>query len=279
MERRRGGAPTFSPKLAFESQKGTQVKDHVIKRLFSKSAGMCNMCQIDVIEEKVVVGEMAHVIAKSGGGPRGDLPFAGDLNSYENLILLCANHHLRVDGDPDGYPPAKLHLLKATHENWVASRLRPHSKRDQDIAGLQGFMRHFPFVRVPSMLEQLPHTSQFELVAAADQFYAFTIDFPLCNPFSDAGLEISFQTFAASYRKLVNLLNGTTPKSYSRYGETITRGRGLIQHINPLLDYAERSAANTEVQAATNEVSATYGSLLTLLRTGYREVDLDSYTA
>lgn len=66
------------------------------------------------------VGEMAHVIAQSAKGPRGD--GKGGDNSYANLILLCPTDHRHVDKAPDGEFPAELlHDWKAAHEARIRS--------------------------------------------------------------------------------------------------------------------------------------------------------------
>ena len=57
--------------------------------LFSRSAGRCNICKEDVPH----IAERAHIIAHSTDGPRGDIQFIGNTNSYDNLILLCPHCH------------------------------------------------------------------------------------------------------------------------------------------------------------------------------------------
>jgi hypothetical protein len=51
-------------------------------------------------------GDMAHITASSDGGPRPDLALSKkDRDRYENLILLCKNHHYgTVDGLKEGRP-------------------------------------------------------------------------------------------------------------------------------------------------------------------------------
>lgn len=69
------------------------------------------------------IGEMAHIIADAPGGPRGSLSRDSEfLRSYENLILLCPNHHAQIDADVTTYTPEALIQLKAEHEAWVRSR-------------------------------------------------------------------------------------------------------------------------------------------------------------
>jgi hypothetical protein len=66
-----------------------------------------------------VIGEMAHVIADSPIGPRGD--GEGRDNSYANLILLCPTHHTLVDKAPHGtFPATMLWEWKAAHEARVS---------------------------------------------------------------------------------------------------------------------------------------------------------------
>lgn len=43
-----------------------------------------------------------------------------ELNSYDNLILLCHDHHKYVDEHPDIYTNLKLKKMKERHEYWVS---------------------------------------------------------------------------------------------------------------------------------------------------------------
>jgi hypothetical protein len=63
-----------------------------------------------------VLGEEAHIRARSVGGPRFD-PTYKDVNGYKNLILLCPNHHSMIDaGGGGGYTVEYLLEMKASHE-------------------------------------------------------------------------------------------------------------------------------------------------------------------
>jgi hypothetical protein len=71
-----------------------------------------------------VVGKVAHIVAASPDGPRGDPSFGPQqLGEYRNLILLCSSHHDHVDVQPNTYTPNCLRRWKEEHENWVADRL------------------------------------------------------------------------------------------------------------------------------------------------------------
>lgn len=63
---------------------------------------------------------MAHVIAQSPKGPRGN-GIGGD-DSYDNLILLCPTHHREIDKAPEGlFPESMLFAWKTAHETRVRS--------------------------------------------------------------------------------------------------------------------------------------------------------------
>ncbi len=112
------------------------ITNSVIKRLYGLSAGRCNICKASVFEGEVHIGEMAHVIAKNSGGPRGDVNNTNN-NSYDNLILLCANHHIEVDKRPSYYTVDKLKSIKRDHEVFIekATDLSPYAfdKRLSDV--------------------------------------------------------------------------------------------------------------------------------------------------
>ena len=72
----------------------------------------------------VAVGHICHIHAKSESGPRWNKGLADDqLDSVDNLILLCAHHHAVVDKQPDTYSAAKLKHWKKEHEAKAAKRM------------------------------------------------------------------------------------------------------------------------------------------------------------
>ena len=70
---------------------------------------------------------MAHIIAKRPNGPRGCESQEED-NSYDNLILLCPNHHAIVDKDPDTYTEECLREMKKRAEDNIAQSLASNQK-------------------------------------------------------------------------------------------------------------------------------------------------------
>jgi hypothetical protein len=74
-------------------------------------------------DRATVVGEECHIVGRRPDGPRGGEEAVGDLDRYENLILLCASDHAVIDGQPQTWTVERLRQTKAEHERWVAARL------------------------------------------------------------------------------------------------------------------------------------------------------------
>jgi hypothetical protein len=104
------------------------------KLLWVSSAGMCNNpgCRQSLVFEDVgkpvCIGDNAHVIAHSTGGPRGQVHCNEgvrelDRDSWRNIILLCKNCHKQVDEHTEVYTEEVLFEWKAKHEKWIQTRL------------------------------------------------------------------------------------------------------------------------------------------------------------
>jgi hypothetical protein len=64
-----------------------------------------------------VSGEVAHIRAKSSGGPRYDQgQSAQERDAFDNLLLLCPLHHQIVDADVQAYTVVRLTEMKRDHE-------------------------------------------------------------------------------------------------------------------------------------------------------------------
>ncbi|NIJ04248.1 HNH endonuclease [Frigoribacterium faeni] len=77
----------------------------------------------------LVLGEEAHIVARSINGPRGADGSRENVDGYENLILLCATDHKRIDSLPTRYPVAWLLAKKAAHEKWAEDKLSEGRQR------------------------------------------------------------------------------------------------------------------------------------------------------
>lgn len=62
----------------------------------------------------VLVGEEAHIVAKSPDGARGESPLSPEQrDEYSNLILLCPTDHALIDKAPEDYSVSLLLEMKA----------------------------------------------------------------------------------------------------------------------------------------------------------------------
>lgn len=100
-----------------------------IKLLWGRACGRCSYCNIDLtlnLENSgdIIIGEMAHVIARKKNGPRGSENIDEDLlNTYSNLILLCNNHHEMIDKAPLDFSIEQILGWKRKHEEIVGKSL------------------------------------------------------------------------------------------------------------------------------------------------------------
>lgn len=101
---------------------------HTQKRLFAASAGFCQnpACSLELFAEaggkSLHVAEMAHVFAASDQGPRGRPNMSeAERGAFENLIVLCANCHTKVDKAPNAFPDTMMLGWKCEHAHKLAS--------------------------------------------------------------------------------------------------------------------------------------------------------------
>lgn len=99
------------------------------KSLWAKSGNRCAICRLELVqgeegEENVIIGQECHIVSSKQDGPRGDQKLhCSDFDDFENLLLLCANDHKRIDTLTEVYEADKLVHLKKSHEDWVKSTL------------------------------------------------------------------------------------------------------------------------------------------------------------
>lgn len=102
------------------------MREKEIKILWGRSGNRCAICKLELTPDgdKETLGEMAHIVAKSNEGPRGDSPLGlQERDKYNNLILLCPTHHSNIDKNFNDWSVDKLHSTKTEHEAWVSEQL------------------------------------------------------------------------------------------------------------------------------------------------------------
>jgi hypothetical protein len=106
------------------------ISDKEVKLRCLSSGGLCAFpgCEKRLIrdgssvDDPIVIGEIAHIIAESRSGPRGDAAFSDeDRSKHTNLILLCPEHHTIIDRQPNTYSIPVLRQMKADHEGRISA--------------------------------------------------------------------------------------------------------------------------------------------------------------
>jgi len=96
--------------------------------LYAKSAGRCSFrgCSKLLIKEALTgegdinLGNIAHIVAESYDGPRGnDSMSLEDRAKIDNLMLMCRDHHKFIDDGPAKYTKEILINFKKEHEKSI----------------------------------------------------------------------------------------------------------------------------------------------------------------
>lgn len=104
--------------------------NNTIRILCSRAAGMCQFegCNKRLFYDGVTLSNfnnsyVAHIVASSVNGPRGDSVLSAQLSdNIDNLMLMCADHHKLIDDPTSGpidYPVEKLKAMKRAHEEKI----------------------------------------------------------------------------------------------------------------------------------------------------------------
>lgn len=103
-----------------------------LKLLFGLSGMYCafptcneRMAALATTEDRTeVLGFIAHIVAHSDDGPRGDSSFPAEMrDKYDNLVLLCGHHHTLVDKQANTYTVENLRSWKKNTESRVGHLL------------------------------------------------------------------------------------------------------------------------------------------------------------
>lgn len=109
------------------------------------SGNACARCDATLVllpevvgDVHALVGQECHIVARSLDGPRGESDPRGGLDEYANLLLLCANCHAIIDGQPQRWTPDALRQLKRSHEQKVEKRATAPTARPWPGLKLRG---------------------------------------------------------------------------------------------------------------------------------------------
>jgi hypothetical protein len=108
--------------MTSKSRSNPRISD--IKRLFARSGNRCAFpkCSSSIADGDNLLGEICHIKSVKPGGPRFDQDQTQEKrNGYDNLILLCPNHHKVIDDDEESYTVERLKKMKITQEAVAAT--------------------------------------------------------------------------------------------------------------------------------------------------------------
>jgi len=254
------------------------VSNPEIKKLYGLSAGRCCICKVNLFENDVHIGQMAHVIAKSEDGPRGEEKLSSERDSYENLILLCANHHIEIDKNINCYSVEKLHQIKKEHEEGITSMFEDPNGKTDDINSLNLLMRFIPFTQLQHLVGSLPISINLKFSEVADAFEAFRESNPHLYPFNNPHLDIKFYNFIKCYYKLWNIISGFSEvdkRSQPNFSQADSRMNIYLDQVN--LPYERKVMLSQEVETLKSHFIAEYLNLMEYLRLNYPKVQLNTY--
>lgn len=118
-----------------------QPKPSVVKKLFALSGNQCALpeCSNDLVDNYGnLIGQICHIEAAEEGGPRYNKNQTDEeRRAFENLILLCANHHISTN-NISKYSREVLWKIKKDHESQLrSSRFSVSQRQALSFLGIQ----------------------------------------------------------------------------------------------------------------------------------------------
>ncbi|WP_142685955.1 HNH endonuclease [Chitinophaga polysaccharea] len=114
------------------------ISDKTRKTLWGRSGNRCAICKIELVvtpteeSKNLNIGDECHLISEKPNGPR-HTPDYNDYDGYDNLILLCRNHHRTIDELYETYTTDIIKAIKSNHEDWVKSSLDVKDNNKTDV--------------------------------------------------------------------------------------------------------------------------------------------------
>lgn len=165
------------------TNRGNKPSPLTLHMLCSKAAGRCEFkgCNEYVFQDVITLTEfnksnVAHIVASSPDGPRGDELRSHELsNKLENLMLMCPAHHKLIDDNEEEYPEAVLLAMKQEHE-----------ERIRELCSL---------IDLPKS-ERIHFTSPIKNLVFTQNYYQHTAKalLPLKRAASNTGIAMSIQS-------------------------------------------------------------------------------------
>lgn len=199
------------------------ISDKDRKRLWAKSGNRCAICQKELVmtnenKSDFNIGEECHIVSSKPSGPRHEDGWE-NYDVYENLILLCRNHHKTIDDSSNLliFPKERLIEIKNNHESWVKEKLSNKVAEDRVELVLYG-SQLASIISGAYALERtndnISNKEEAEYIGSIWQTLMVYMDiYSDLEPYQQTQEEYSLQ----------ELLNEMSEKGYFIYGARVTR--------------------------------------------------------
>ena len=113
-----------------------------IKRLFALSGNRCAFprCPNSLFDQNgTFIADVCHIAGDKSGAKRYDLTQTeAQRQGFNNLIVLCANHHRVIDSDEFTYTRPALRKMKQVHEASATDEFVISDRQAEKIAAFLG---------------------------------------------------------------------------------------------------------------------------------------------
>lgn len=244
--------------------------------LFSKSAGICNLCKKYV----PLIAEQAHIIAHSSKGPRGNIHYEENIDSYDNLILLCPSCHTKIDNDPENYSVKILRDIKLEHEKNIQDRISNNTLKEKSdnswvIKKLiyNGYL--YELNRFIKMLPKSMDIKFFDFLMVFDELKEMKNIYPV----SDHKLQKLLEEVDLSTKEIDKYINGYTEYKGRRYNNfhSAHESSSRIYRVREGLPWDLECQIDQGIQNAKIQFLDVHKELIRYIREHYPELTYLKY--
>jgi len=98
-----------------------------LKKLFALSGNVCafSSCSANIVnmEYGTLIGEVCHICGRQPGTARYDpSQTESERNAFENLIIMCPEHHKIIDDNEEKFTVEVLVTMKKEHESKAGAK-------------------------------------------------------------------------------------------------------------------------------------------------------------
>ena len=193
---------------------------------------------------------------------------------YENLILLCPQHHRETD-DVTRYSVTILKNMKQQHENMIASQLHIERDKVEDTETLNTFMKFIPFHHLEYYIENLPNSIHSNFFFY-EIFENFQKDMRGRYPFNNQDLNNNFDLFISKYISLINIIDDDTIDINGQYNNFVSRDYPLsgMQMNKQFLSHDSINLLTEKIELAKQKFLKSYIDFIDFLRAYYPNANI-----